>query len=572
MLIMIAVAALYLLRPVVDNDFFWHVKTGEWIWQNQALPAEDPFAYTTPHTHSDRAVFLLTSYWLSQIIFYLAYLSGGIPGIVFGRFILVGLFAYIASKRREGDSIVYSCLLILFLINFLTYPVERPHFYSFFFFSLLLYLLDGTRKEEEQCRGKKLYISLSALMAIWANTHGGYALGQLSIALFVIMEAMKYLHPSLQPLRPEAFRKLLIAGACGLVFSLMNPNTYHALEQALSVDKDLADMISNNLEFASSIERFAMGGRDVLIYWLFCLLGLIGIVLTIRRPDITRIAFLAATGYFSFTAIRFIPFYMIVALPFIGNALSGKSILKHARIALIFLTLYAAGYFAWNERHNVFRISRGNWISSYAMPVRAADFIVKNDLKGNMFNFSDWGGYLLWRLGPERKVFIDGRFLYAAPYVMERSVGAAVAINYYGVPYWKSVLNSYGVGYIIMPLFAEYGETYPLLFELMKDSEWEPVLFAEKAIVFVKKTPEHERVLKAYSIPKNLFIDMLLDGCYSLIRARPHDFQYYFAMSDLHMFRGDFRAAKEGYQKVLELIPEHTSAKQKLQLIGQNTK
>ncbi len=409
-------------------------------------------------------------------------------------------------------------------------------------------------------------------MTIWANTHGGYALGQLSIALFVLMEAMKYLHPSLQPLRPETFRKLLIAGACGLVSSLVNPNTYHALEQFLNVDRNLADIIANNIEFASSIERFAMGGRDILIYWLFCLFGLIGIVLTIRRPNITRIAFLAATSYFSFMTIRFIPFYMIAALPFIGKALSGKSIVKHTRIYLICLTISAAAYFGWNERLNIFRITRGNWISSYAMPVRAADFILQHDIKGNMFNFSDWGGYLIWRLGPERKVFIDGRFLYPETHGVERSVGAAAAIDYLGAPYWKSVLNTYGVNYIIMPLFVEYGETYPLLFELVKDREWLSVFSSQKAIVFVRDSPDNRNVLATNTIHKERFIDMLIEECDLLIRARPYNFQYYMARGDLSMFMGDFTEAKKGYMKVLELAPDHTLAKQKLSTIELNDK
>lgn len=567
----VAVSSLYLLRPVVDNDFFWHLKTGEWIWQHQALPAEDPFAYTTPHIHSDREDFLLTSYWLSQVLLYLAYLAGGIPGIVLSRFILAGMLVFVMSKRKEGDRIVYSCLLILFLINFLTYPVERPHFFSFLFFSLLLYFLERFRNEEIQSSGKGMSVSLSLLMIAWANMHGGHVLGQFSIVLFVFMESVKYLHPSLQPLRPEVFRKVLIAGVCGIVFSLINPNTYHALDQFLNTDREFAGMIANNLEYASSIERYSMGGRDILIYWLFCLLGLIGIILTIRRPDITRIAFLAATGYFSFAAIRYIPFYLIVALPFIGKALSGKSILKYARIALVFLAVSAAAYFAWNERLNVFRVTRGNWISTYEMPVGAADFILQNDVKGNMFNFSDWGGYLLWRLGPERKVFTDGRFLYPETYFIESGVGAAASNNYFGLPYWKSVLSGYGVSYIIMPLFVAYGETYPLLFELVKDSDWLPVYFAQKAIVFVRNSPENRQVMEAHAIPKNLFIDMLVEECDLLIRARPYEFKYYMAKSDLNVFRGNVAGAKEGYEKVLELAPDFTLARQKLRAIELNT-
>jgi hypothetical protein len=60
-----------LSRPFSDTDFFWHLKTGEWIWQHQALPTADPFAYPTPATLDARQRFTLTSYWLSQIAYHL---------------------------------------------------------------------------------------------------------------------------------------------------------------------------------------------------------------------------------------------------------------------------------------------------------------------------------------------------------------------------------------------------------------------------------------------------------------------------------------------------------------------
>jgi hypothetical protein len=43
------------------------------------------------------------------------------------------------------------------------------------------------------------------------------------------------------------------------------------------------------------------------------------------------------------------------------------------------------------------------------LPIAAVDFIEAHDLKGRMFNDYGAGGYLISRLHPGRKVFIDGR-------------------------------------------------------------------------------------------------------------------------------------------------------------------
>ena len=71
-----------------DSDFWWHLKTGQFLWQQHRLPAPDPFAYTTanaPTAYQGELVtryFNLTHEWLAQLGIYLAYALGGIPGVI----------------------------------------------------------------------------------------------------------------------------------------------------------------------------------------------------------------------------------------------------------------------------------------------------------------------------------------------------------------------------------------------------------------------------------------------------------------------------------------------------------
>ncbi len=51
----------------------------------------------------------------------------------------------------------------------------------------------------------------------------------------------------------------------------------------------------------------------------------------------------------------------------------------------------------------------GMGMNSDAYPVAAADLIVEQDLQGPLYNELSFGGYLIHRLYPERKIFIDGR-------------------------------------------------------------------------------------------------------------------------------------------------------------------
>src|SRR5689334_6547249 len=61
--------------PIADTDFWWHLKTGQYVAERHTLPAPDPFAYTTamaaanPGEASVRR-FNLTHEWLSQLSMY----------------------------------------------------------------------------------------------------------------------------------------------------------------------------------------------------------------------------------------------------------------------------------------------------------------------------------------------------------------------------------------------------------------------------------------------------------------------------------------------------------------------
>src|SRR5688500_1487164 len=71
-------------RPLSDADFWFHLKTGEYILRTGWVPRTDPFSYT----HFGRA---WTAHgWLSGLLFYILYSS-------FGSYLLSFLFALLAA-------------------------------------------------------------------------------------------------------------------------------------------------------------------------------------------------------------------------------------------------------------------------------------------------------------------------------------------------------------------------------------------------------------------------------------------------------------------------------------------
>lgn len=479
--VMLVMSFFHLARSVRDNDFFWHLKTGQWIWDNKTLPQSDPFAYTTATPESGRVHFLLTSYWLSQLFFYFFYLAGGMPGIVISRFVIAGLLCFVMLKLRRGDKVLYLSLLTLALaLIFRSYPLERPQFFSFIFFGAVLFLLERIKDNPEDSAP---FFLLPLSMLIWANMHGGFALGIIIILLYIVVEGLKFSHLSLRPLSGKAYKRLVLAGLAAIVISFLNPGSYHVFSKGVLFQAESA--ISGNLEFQSTIWIFQkFGDYSILVYWFILTCAVSALVLDRRRTDITKVALIACLGYFSFTTLRYVAFLLIAALPVIGESFSGARYLKFLRSVLYAAALAVAIFFT-APYTGLETIKSGEWVDTGKFPVRAADFIQKTDLKGNMYNFFNWGGYLIWRLAPERKVFIDGRTLDSVLYEQASIIDKAAVDPQSGMPLWKYLLAEHHVEYAVISC-SRQSRSYPLCQALQRDRDWVPVFADQTASIFVR--------------------------------------------------------------------------------------
>ena len=635
--VIFAISSLFLLRNISDPDFFWHIKTGEWIWQERALPSVDPFAYTSPGHHTTREFFILTSFWLSQVTYHLFYLAGGTSGIALLRFLIVGILLFTFWKRKHGDNIIYLGLIMIFLTFFLKlYPVERPQVFSFLFFAILLYLLETITREKMshppapgqphegnfhrsqkggaskrdaeiaesetllfsaeraenksdipgaiqmpslrplRLRGERLLFFFPLLMMVWANMHPGFIVGQVTLIFYMIMEGIKFLHPSFRPIEKTAYKRLCLAALLGIIFSLLNPNIYHVWQQYWEYKTPVehwnlsAAYISTlNPDYMSSIQFFVWSyDYSEILYWLIILLAIAGQVVNWKKTDITELAFLTATGYVSFIATRYSFFFMAAALPVIARSFSRDRLLNISRVVILAIALFAGIFFSWGERYNLEGLRSGIKVDNYLCPVKAADFIISNNLRGNMYNVYEWGGYLIWRLSPGRQVFIDPRDIFEETAREATLMDRANADETSGIPTWKAIARAHGIEYMVIHIAQMTGRVVPLFFALMQDNDWLPVFCDINAVIFVRDSPLNEHVMRKYSIPKDYLMNALI-GLYSrLVTANPKGVNLYITLGDFYLSRTEVIKAAEAYEKALKIAPLNVIARERLGLLG----
>ena len=129
--------------------------------------------------------------------------------------------------------------------------------------------------------------------------------------------------------------------------------------------------------------------------------------------------------------------------------------------------------------------------AEWRYPGGAADFLLAHHVTGPIFNTYEYGGYLIWRLWPEQRVFIDGRSLSES--LFDDYGRILYNVEEPGHENARQLLDRYGVQTIVMNSF-EYsqGLVYRLAPSLAdpRQSEWKLVYDDPTAIVLMRHPPD----------------------------------------------------------------------------------
>jgi hypothetical protein len=453
---------------VGDTDFWWHLKTGEYIVQRHSLPVPDPFAYTSqlgPGASPDETRvqhFNLTHEWLAQVLWYLVFRVSGFPGVVLFKALILTIFCGITgvlAVRRTG-SFYWGLFATLGAASIaMLFSADRPGLVTFLMVAVFVWILE---------RGKPLWF-LPVLSFIWANAHGGFFLGWLVIGAYAVAATLS--GPR------ENARRLWIIFAASVAVSALNPN-FFSVVQILTAYRH-SPMQQGLIEWA----RPPLWGQpytfDVLLYAAAAVM-----LMAWRRVRAVDWILFALFATASLMAFRNIMLIALVGPPIIAAYFPWQKKIPAAADQAMPVLLAAA--LAVGVSHSGFFSLRA---SMWKFPAGAADFIHGRNLSKPLFNTYENGGYLMWRLWPQERVFIDGRALNESVY--KDYIGILGGSNR---EMRRQLLDHYGVQTIVANAF-EYtsGVLYPLIPALADpaESDWQLVYQDAAALVFLRN-PSHE--------------------------------------------------------------------------------
>lgn len=483
-LIFFAWIAIMFTTPVGEGDFFWHVKTGEWIWQHKTLPTSDPFSFTVKdinpfHPESGRIPFLLKQYWLGQLLFYGIWKAAGEAGmVIFRSLCYTGILFLIYRWARKYQDGIIPLLTVILVGNVLrNYSNERPQIFAYLLLPLLFCTLEQIRTSSSITPPRQTLIALPGIMLLWCNCHGSFILGIIVIALYAAGHLVEWLRH-----REQLNRTALILFVSSALITLLNPNGYGAFTEFFALSGSYTTLVA---EYISPLQLAYQHHVFDYSYWFLLIAAALTIALSFSRMAAAHLLLISALAGLSLTGTRYIPFF-VLSTPILCIYTPKWQLKKLFRILPVFVVIILI---ATADYKNIlkFRAER-------AFPANASRFLNEVNPKGNMFNYIGWGGYLMCY--NNYPVFIDGRTLIEEFLPIHNSVLAGRD--------WQPTLERYGINFIIIPGTASISmQAYPLLLQLLGDENWVLIYQDEVALVLIRNSPENSSIVGRYAMDKS---------------------------------------------------------------------
>ncbi len=469
-LILLASAILLLAcfsPPFQDHDAWWHLKTGQYLVQTHKLPVPDPFAFTTYIGRAAYAgegatrYFNLTHEWLAQAAMYLAYAAGGFPLVVFLRALLMaaasGLTGLIAFRRRQNYYLAVAAALLSAVLSY-RFAYDRPLLVTFLFVAVVMAILEYRR----------LLWALPVLFVIWANCHGGFFMGWVVLGAYCVETAV----------RKHADRQLFLVSAACVLVSGVNPNGFRVFSTLLDYRQSyLQSMLAewrHTPLWPLSPFVVVTAAAAALLVWARA---------KARLVDWLLFAAFAVAGLYAFRNVL----YMAIIGPVVLAALLPvrlKRLPAKWEIAIAVLLLAAIALPASQKRSFQF------FAQEATRPQGAVRFLQSHHVSGTLFNTYEQGGYLMWKLWPNMRVFVDGRALNETVFKDYRRIAYSIVAP--NGPTVFQLLDQYGVQTILITGYEYFTGSPHFLIAVLADpkqTQWKLVFQDSQAMVFMRQPP-----------------------------------------------------------------------------------
>lgn len=492
LLLIFLIAVALSIKSFREPDLWWQIRTGEWILEHHQIPKQDIFSYTFAGKE------WINVKWGSEVLFAIVTKLSGPESVFIIQAIVSCLLVFFLIKiAKTKSNLSLSIALILSLVAIEYRIIGRPEMFSHLFVVVFLFFHLRHRNDPSN----KIFWLIS-LQILWTNLHEAYGTGIVITGIFFVGAWLEYFLSKKKIAFsvnefPKAISILLPLQILSLV---VNPNGIKLITQPLAI---LGQVYEN--KFTMELYDFRSPSYWVWnVYWEIGVLviGALGVFLyfkTLKTKSnrfklfveqfglgylIALVAFfyLAATAYRNIVFIVFVFFPLLVfGIDYLLNKIS--LVKKHPLVfyivssllsILLYLSVVSNKYYEWTDSRDRFGLE----VLSTLNASGAADFVLQNKIHGKCFSDYLTSSYLLWRLQPDFKTFIDLRDLDVFPSDFFGTFFSATAIP----DSFERLDTQYHFDYVIL-----YRPNNPIHNYLYNESNYKLAFADPVAMVYVKK-------------------------------------------------------------------------------------
>jgi hypothetical protein len=444
------------LRPLRDNSFLLHLKTGHWILEN-GIPRGDIYSYTAPGTD------WVAQSWLAEAFY-------GVIDSAFGPFglrvmraviaVLVCFLAFRLAARLTRDRTRAMLLTFPALAASFTLWVERPLFLGVLAMVVLLWIVEVP----DSFVGRHAKFTLPVLMWLWVNVHGSFALGFFYIGLHL---GGRWLEGSKPWTGRE--RELTIAAAIALAACCLNPYGISLLTfplELLSRGETLANVREWKSPDFHTLRGFLFG------VWMV----VFAVAAAVSRKRISRRDLLVSVPFMllGLWALRNIAVAPLIGLAVVARTLAVDEEPADKRLALNWVVLAMLLLLGFTS---AVEAAREDDYGLEGYPVEAMQVIEERGLLGQELLTSEaWGAYVIHEYWPRQHVFMDDRYdMYPIALIDDYFTLGAAGEG------WDDILDRYGIDVVVWDVEK------PLTQLLDLDQHWQRIHSDDLAAVWVRR-------------------------------------------------------------------------------------
>lgn len=469
-------AAFFVYYPITDSDIFWHLASAKEMIHQKAFLFADPFSYTTPQSST-----WINLHWFFQLCMYGVHSIGGwsLLLIVKALFLFTGtilLFKSVKTKNFPAAELLFF-LTALYVFRYLV-PM-RPVVFTLLFISLYFYF------SERFCQTKKsLYIFiLVPIQILWVNTQGLFYLGPILCGCFFLGELLNSVlsanNNDLFFYKPILDKKnfvfLFIMFFVLLAVSVINPYGIKGLtfpfKLFLQISPSLKNIYSSNI--IENMPLLSMLGTQythyVFVFLTINVLAVFTFAISYKHVRFSHLFCVLCFSIPAYMAQRNLVLYLFALVPFVlwnTDHITNSKVLQNKRLYKIIVIVIAMIPAFCFVQHFRFIKSCSKTLAPFTHPVNSTNYLLKTMPNGNIFNADRYGGYLLWNLYPNKKVFIDTRLSLRTREFFSEYLAI---VDYPDL--FEPIAKKYNITHVVLPA-ATVDRYKPLVKKLYNSSNW----------------------------------------------------------------------------------------------------